>query len=115
MHHEKTSSFIDDQFGRLQAAAGTRMFRDLAAVLGVKPSAVSDAKRRGRIPMAWIDEVARSHGVSAEWILTGAGSRRAASEQTDGDAEEAIRSVLRGVPARLLAEELLRRIQTSAV
>ena len=119
MSREKTSTPIETQFGRLQTVTGARTFTELAAILGVRPSAVSDAKRRGRMPVAWVDTVCRTHGVSAEWILTGEGPESAwetgeRGTTAGGSAEEALRILLRGTPTRLLAEELLRRIGKGA-
>lgn len=60
---------------RVFEAAECRTQMELAVVLGIKQSSVSDAKRRGVIPPEWLIKLLRMRGINPEWILTGKASR----------------------------------------
>lgn len=64
---------FDEQYSRLHLVTGTRTQVELAAFLGVRQSAISDAKRRRTIPSDWLVVLMRKKNVHPEWILTGNG------------------------------------------
>ncbi len=49
--------------------------RDLASLLGVKGSAISQAKKRKVIPRAWITEISEKMNLIPKWIKTGNGEK----------------------------------------
>ena len=65
----------DERFARLFEAAGCRTQTELAGVLGIRQSSVSDAKRRRSIPAHWLLKLMRTRGVNPDWILEGTGQR----------------------------------------
>lgn len=112
---EKTIVF-NEQIRRIQSVTGVRTQAELAQVLGVKQSSISDAKRRGKIPPGWLLVLLRTHKIYPEWILDGKGPCFADQPHdcASNDAEESNNTnvqVLRSVPAKALADELLRRIE----
>lgn len=49
--------------------AGVKNQSELARELGLTPASISDAKRRGQIPLAWIEKLARKKNVSMDVML----------------------------------------------
>ena len=114
MQDKETTFDFEAQWERIRSATGARTFAELAAVLSIGQAEVSDVMRRGRIPVSWLHSLHREHGINSEWILSGSGRQRGCAGEEEGAApavrEEAdIVALLRKVPARLLAEELVRR------
>lgn len=59
---------------RLLQAAGVPTEAALSGPLGVSSQAIYDARRRGKIPDAWIRIIAENYSVSADWLFFGRGS-----------------------------------------
>ena len=55
---------------------------DIAAMLGVKQSSISDAKRRNHIPDSWILTLFNKKGLNPSWIRTGEGPQYVAGTDT---------------------------------
>lgn len=71
---------------RLLSGAGLHRDAQLAVFLGVSPQAVSQARRKRKIPEGWVVKVARECNLSMDWLMFGRGSaddpsRTAASPQ----------------------------------
>lgn len=101
---------------RIQRTTGCRTQVELAALLGIRQSSISDAKRRSSIPGDWLVLLLRLRGVSPEWILTGCGPRylvppNGGQSFEPGCAERshARNDSLRYFSAQELADELIRR------
>lgn len=60
---------------RVFEAAGCRTQSQLADLLGIRQSSISDAKKRGAVPAEWLVKLLRLKKVNPEWILTGQGAR----------------------------------------
>ncbi len=107
-------STFDEQMGRIRLATGKRTQAELADFLGIRQSSISDARRRGKIPPGWLVTLVRLQNVHPEWVLTGKGACYAfvplESSEADGPADRAAAAALRRLPARMLADELVRRI-----
>ena len=58
---------------RIKQTTGARTQVQLADVLDVRQSSISDAKRRCSIPDGWLVKLLRSHKAMPDWILTGEG------------------------------------------
>jgi hypothetical protein len=56
---------------RLCQAANVSTYAALAEILSVSPQSVSDAKRKGRVPNAWVIKISYNYGVSLDWLLYG--------------------------------------------
>lgn len=112
---------FNEQMERIKLITGKRTQVELADLLGVRQSSVSDAKRRGRIPSGWLVTLMRYKHANPEWILTGNGptfisfSPVDLQSEAEGEAEEcrADTLALRRLPSRMLADELVRRIVVS--
>jgi len=58
---------------RIQAITGAKTQMQLAGVLDVRQSSISDAKRRASIPSDWLLKLEGKYGVIAMWLATGTG------------------------------------------
>ena len=111
------------RLARVFEAAGCRTQLELAAVLDIRQSSISDAKRRGAIPSDWLVKLLQLRGVNPDWIMDGIGPKFLAPSDNPTDANypyesfppvracdaEIVRKVLRCFPARDLENELCRR------
>ena len=116
------STAFEAQMERIKLVTGKRTQVELADFLGIRQSSVSDAKRRGKIPSAWLVILMRIKNVNPEWILTGNGpcfpgtpSENTEHYETGEEFAErqADERALQRLSSRALAEELLRRIAVS--
>ena len=60
---------------RVFEAAGCRTQTELADVLGIRQSSISDAKKRGSVPAEWLLKLLLLKGVNPVWIMTGQGAQ----------------------------------------
>lgn len=74
--------------GRIKLVTGARTQVQLAEVLEVRQSSISDAKRRCSVPDTWLVKLERSHKVLAIWLLDGEGPKF-----VGGPAHEAITAI----------------------
>ncbi len=58
---------------RIHAIAGTRTQVELATLLGVRQSSISDAKRRASVPASWLVTLYGLRQANPTWITTGQG------------------------------------------
>ena len=63
-------------FDRITAETDIRSQTELAAVLGINRSAITQAKKKGTIPAGWILELSRKFGLNPDWLERGIGSPR---------------------------------------
>ena len=105
---------------RVFEAADCRTQEELANLLGIRQSAVSDAKRRKSVPSEWLVCLFRLRGVNPEWVLTGCGPKFLNKENgSDSSAHwerkpKASPELLRMFSSKALADELVRRSTSSA-
>ena len=59
---------------RLLSGAGLHRDAQLAALLGVSPQAVSQARRKRKIPEGWVVKVSQQCGLSMDWLMFGKGA-----------------------------------------
>lgn len=62
---------FEDAYARIQAATHTRTQTEIANLLGIKQSSISDAKKKNTIPDGWLVTLYRSCGLEPDWILFG--------------------------------------------
>ena len=67
-----TRSF-DDIFRRFQSVTGTSTQQELADVLGIKLSTISESKKRNTVPPGWYLTLFETRGVSPDWLKQGKG------------------------------------------
>ena len=62
-----------DVYARMLFAANVRTQAELAQVLGIRQSSISDAKKRNRIPSEWFMRLYDACGVEVDWQRFGTG------------------------------------------
>ncbi|MGD9950163.1 MAG: hypothetical protein AB7U29_17055 [Desulfobulbus sp.] len=76
-------------FKKIKLIAGGSSQREVAAKLGISPQAISDAKRKNRIPESWYTIVYEKFGVT----------REALHNQNDGQSTKIVQLFKNGQPA----------------
>jgi hypothetical protein len=74
------ASFME-AYQRIQFATNTRTQVELANVLEIRQSSISDAKRRNSIPSDWYMKLFEKFGLSPDWLRHGAGPMYLRTEQ----------------------------------
>lgn len=69
---EEPMSF-SDVLGRIKEATGARTQVELATVLDIRQSSISDAKRRNSVPADWYMKLFRKYGLNPDWLAEGKG------------------------------------------
>lgn len=64
---------FDNIFERIKLATNTRTQMELAEVLEIRQSSISDAKRRNSVPAEWYMKLFESFGLSPDWLKKGDG------------------------------------------
>ncbi|WP_027184610.1 LexA family transcriptional regulator [Desulfovibrio inopinatus] len=64
-------AYFDDAFGRIKNATGAKSQMEVAVLLDIQQSSISDAKRRNSIPAEWLLKLLSRHGLNPEWIQSG--------------------------------------------
>lgn len=62
---------FDEVLDRIKRATGARTQVELANLLGIRQSSISDAKRRNSVPADWYMKLYRSLGLNPEWLSDG--------------------------------------------
>lgn len=91
--------FFEETFQRIQTVTGLRTQQELASLLEIRQSGISDAKNRNSIPPDWVLTLFNKLGVSPDWILQGVGPIYLRTDQGYAPSDEA--TVL---PAHMLSE-----------
>jgi phage repressor protein C with HTH and peptisase S24 domain len=73
-------SAFDQFFQRIKETIGIHSQTELAAVLQVNRSAITQAKQRGTVPESWIFKLTRTFDLAPEWLETGHGEKREESD-----------------------------------
>jgi hypothetical protein len=66
-----TKNNFNEIWIRLRSSTEIRTQKELAAVLGLTPQAVTEMKKRGKFPENWAYKLAEKYNLSAKWILEG--------------------------------------------
>lgn len=62
---------FDEILDRIKKATGARTQVELASLLGIRQSSISDAKRRNSVPADWYMKLYRNLGLNPEWLSDG--------------------------------------------
>ena len=68
---EAQLKWFEEALERIKKATGARTQVQLAEILDVRQSSISDAKRRCSIPAEWFLKLYRSHGLDPDWLDEG--------------------------------------------
>lgn len=62
---------FDAVFERIKRATHTRTQVEVAQILGIRQSSISDAKRRKSVPADWFLTLLRVYGLNPDWVADG--------------------------------------------
>ena len=74
-------SIFDEVFDRIKLATNTKTQVELAEVLGIRQSSISDAKRRNSVPADWYMKLFEKFGLNPDWLKKEAGPVYLRTEQ----------------------------------
>jgi phage repressor protein C with HTH and peptisase S24 domain len=80
-----TTREFDDFLLRVYKATGAGSQTDLAALLRVNRSAITQARKKNSIPAKWILRLYRAYGLNPDWVENGAGPMRIEAAAGDAD------------------------------
>ncbi|GAB7082020.1 LexA family transcriptional regulator [Megalodesulfovibrio paquesii] len=72
---------FEEIFDRIKVATNTRTQVELAEVLDIRQSSISDAKRRDSVPSDWYLKLFEKYGLNPDWLKSGLGPMYLKSEQ----------------------------------
>lgn len=113
---------FDAAMERIKEVLDVRTQMEIAEMIGVRQSSISDAKRRCSIPSDWLMTIWRTTGISPDWIMDGdkCGHKYAVASMEPGELVNAL-AIREQVEAEVRAEvdnlnlgELLVRIHAAA-
>ena len=64
---------IKSALSRVFEASGCRTQMELAELLGIRQSSISDAKKRNSVPADWLVKLLKLKGINPDWVETGFG------------------------------------------
>ena len=68
---ERLELWFQQAMERIHKATGARTQVQLAVVLDIRQSSISDAKRRCSVPSDWLLKLYHSHGLNPDWLAEG--------------------------------------------
>lgn len=84
---------FDEIFERIKIATHTRTQVELAEVLDIRQSSISDAKRRNSVPSEWYMKLFEQFGLNPDWLKKGSGPMYLRTEQGYAPVDAPIASV----------------------
>lgn len=69
---QESSNRFDEAFDRIKKSTGLRTQVEIAKLLDIRQSSISDAKRRQSIPDSWLIKLYQIYSLNPNWILDGA-------------------------------------------
>ena len=66
-------STFEEVFERIKQATNTRTQVELAEVLDIRQSSISDAKRRNSVPSDWYMKLFEEFGLDPDWVKRACG------------------------------------------
>lgn len=106
---------FETQYERVLEAAECRTQIELAAVLDVRQSSISDAKRRRSIPAEWRVKLFEKKRVNPEWILHGGNIKYLAPADSAQCMPHVVRTTEIRPPKECSAQELFNELLRRAL
>lgn len=101
---------FESQYKRVFEAAECRTQAQLGALLKIKQSSVSDAKRRKNIPSDWCVKLFEMRRINPEWIRMGTEPKYLKSADTEGAMPYVVKVVEVRPPAECSAQDLFNEL-----
>ena len=97
-----------DILSRMLAATSATTDAALAQAAGVSPQSVSDARRKGKVPLAWAVTIAEKYQVLLDWLVFGTGPMKARETASAPVQDEDATKELQEMKTRVMQLELER-------
>jgi hypothetical protein len=68
---QETINLFDEAFERIKQATGMRTQVEIAKLLDIRQSSISDAKRRQSIPDSWLIKLYQIYNLNPNWVIEG--------------------------------------------
>ena len=94
-----------DSWERVKNATNIKNQYDLAEALGVSQPVVSKYKKKGEFPVEWAYKLARSYGLTTEWIMTGEGGPKGLAGKEANASDTGKASVIKEWVDDVISEE----------
>lgn len=94
---ERETVDFEAAWERIKAVSGARTQVEIAKLLDIRQSSISDAKRRQTVPDTWLVALLALYGVNPEWIKTGQGAIYLTAD-TARDIPDGVRRLAVAVP-----------------
>lgn len=85
--HMKNSEFFEEVLKRIQAVTHTSTQVELAEILEIRQSSISEAKKRNSIPPDWYMKLFEKLGINPDWLKKGVGPTCLRTEAGYGPSE----------------------------
>jgi hypothetical protein len=76
---------FSDIIERMKRAGGLKNDTAVASKLGVTPQAISNYRKKGKMPPSLVIRFAELYGLSVDWLLTGRGRMKRTESTPEGD------------------------------
>ncbi len=106
---------FEAQYQRVFEAAGCRTQVELSALLEIRQSSISDARRRKHIPADWLVTLFIKKRISPEWILYGEGGKYLMATDAEQGKPQVIRITRIRPPRECSAQELVNELVRRAM
>ena len=106
---------FDAQYRRVFEAAECRTQVELAALLKVKQSSISDAKRRKSVPSEWLVKLFEKKQINPDWIRCGASAKYLAPVDSEQSRPHVVRVTEIKPPQECSAQELFNELVRRAL
>lgn len=106
---------FEAQYKRLFAAVECRTQTQLAAVLDIRQSSISDAKRRKAVPSDWLVKLFEKQRLNPEWVRTGMGPTRLGYPDTKNTLPHVVKVTEIRPPTECSAQELFTELVRRAL
>ena len=114
-HGRAPQSDFNSQYARLLEAAGCRTQVELAAVLDIKQSSISDAKRRKGVPSDWLIKLFEKKQINPDWIRCGTNAKYLAPVDCEQSGLHVVRITEVRPPQECTAQDLVNELVRRAL
>lgn len=108
-------SSFEAQYKRVFDVTGCKTQVQLAAVLKIKQSSISDAKRRKAIPAEWLMKLFEHRRVNPEWVRYGTGTKFLLSAGSDQCMPSVVKIVETRPPEACSSQDLFTELVRRAI
>lgn len=106
---------FESQYRRVFEAAGCGTQIDLAALLDIRQSSVSDAKRRRSVPPDWLVKLFDKKRINPDWIRYGVGAKYLAPADSGQSGPHVVRVTEVRPPQECSAQDLVNELVRRAL